>query len=228
MSVCDLKTDKGVGYLNDYLADRSYIEGYQPTQADAAVFEALGKPPTQSSNHHVRRWYNHIKTYDLKTLPGVKKVPDIFGASAKAPAPSSALASSTTKANDDDDDLDLFGSDEEEDAEAAKVREERLKAYADKKSKKPTVIAKSSVVLDVKTWGDEIDMQQVETAVRSIEMDGLLWGGSKLVPVGYGMSKLQIMCVIEDEKVSVDLLIEQIQDFEELVQSVDIASFNKI
>lgn len=51
---------------------------------------------------------------------------------------------------------------------------------------------------------------------------------AKLVPVGYGINKLQIMCVIEDEKVSVDLLIEQIQEFEELVQSVDIASFNKI
>jgi len=51
---------------------------------------------------------------------------------------------------------------------------------------------------------------------------------AKLVPVGYGINKLQIMCVIEDEKVSVDLLIEQIQEFELLVQSVDIASFNKI
>lgn len=51
---------------------------------------------------------------------------------------------------------------------------------------------------------------------------------AKLVPVGYGIHKLQIMCVIEDEKVSVDLLIDQIQEFEELVQSVDIASFNKI
>lgn len=51
---------------------------------------------------------------------------------------------------------------------------------------------------------------------------------AKLVPVGYGINKLQIMCVIEDEKVSVDLLMEQIQEFEDLVQSVDIASFNKI
>lgn len=37
---------------------------------------------------------------------------------------------------DDDDDVDLFGSDsEEESAEAAKIREDRLKAYAAKKSK---------------------------------------------------------------------------------------------
>lgn len=51
---------------------------------------------------------------------------------------------------------------------------------------------------------------------------------AKLVPVGYGINKLQIMCVIEDEKISVDLLTEQIQEFEELVQSVDIVAFNKI
>lgn len=51
---------------------------------------------------------------------------------------------------------------------------------------------------------------------------------AKLVPVGFGIHKLQIMCVVEDEKVSVDLLIEEIQKFEEHVQSVDIVAFNKI
>jgi hypothetical protein len=50
-----------------------------------------------------------------------------------------------------DDDFDLFGSDEEEeDEESKRVREERLAAYAAKKSKKPGPIAKSSVILDVK------------------------------------------------------------------------------
>ena len=37
--------------------------------------------------------------------------------------------------DDDDDDFDLFGSDDEEDEEAEKIREERLKQYAEKKSK---------------------------------------------------------------------------------------------
>lgn len=130
--------------------------------------------------------------------------------------------------DDDDDDVDLFGSDDEEDAEAARVREERLKAYAEKKSKKPELIAKSSIVLDVKPWDDETDMKELEKATRTIEMDGLIWGASKLVPVGYGINKLQIMCVVEDAKVSVDELVEKIQEFEDFVQSVDIASFNKI
>jgi elongation factor 1-beta len=33
-------------------------------------------------------------------------------------------------------------------------------------------------------WDDETDMDAMLKAVKSIEMDGLLWGASKLVPVG--------------------------------------------
>ena len=51
---------------------------------------------------------------------------------------------------------------------------------------------------------------------------------AKLVPVGYGINKLQLMCVVEDEKVSIDELCEQIQEFEDYVQSVDIAAMSKI
>lgn len=128
-----------------------------------------------------------------------------------------------------DDDCDLFGSDdEEESAEAAKIREDRVKAYADKKSKKPALIAKSSILLDVKPWDDETDMKELEKVVRTVVMEGLLWGVSKLVPVGYGINKLQICCVIVDDLVSVDELSETICAFEDFVQSVDIAAFNKI
>lgn len=50
--------------------------------------------------------------------------------------------------DDDDDDIDLFGSDEDEEAE--KIKEQRLKDYAERKAKKPALIAKSSILLDVK------------------------------------------------------------------------------
>ena len=50
---------------------------------------------------------------------------------------------------DEDDDVDLFGSDED-DEEAERIKQERLDAYAAKKSKKPALIAKSSILLDVK------------------------------------------------------------------------------
>jgi len=127
----------------------------------------------------------------------------------------------------DDDDVDLFGSDSE-DEDAKKARDELVKAHLDKKSKKPAVIAKSMIILDVKPWDDKTDVTQMEKSVRSIEMDGLLWGTSKFVEIAYGIKKLQITCVVEDEKVSVDQLEESITGFEDLVQSIDIVAFNKI
>lgn len=45
------------------------------------------------------------------------------------------------------------------------------------------------------------DMAALEAEVRAIQKDGLLWGTSKLAPVGFGIKKLQITCVIEDAKV---------------------------
>merc|ERR1712130_1043366 len=104
-------------------------------------------------------------------------------------------------AADDDDDVDLFGSsDEEDDEEKKRITEERLKAYHEKKSKKPALIAKTSVLLDIKPWDDETDMDKMLECAKTIEKEGLVWGAHKLVPVGYGIKKLQLMCVVEDER----------------------------
>ena len=60
-------------------------------------------------------------------------------------------------------------------------------------------------------------------------MDGLIWKTEyKKEPIAYGVFKLLIGCVIEDDKVSTDDLQEKIEAFEDLVQSVDIKAFNKI
>ena len=235
----DLKSAAGVKALNEFLAENSYIEGYVfevlcwlklfvfnnfryvPSQADTAVFEALSGAP-KSDTPHALRWYNHIKSF----AAGMKQFPK---ASKDGSAYTSGAAAAASKAADDDDDVDLFGSDEEEDDEEKKrITEERLKAYHEKKSKKPALIAKTSVLLDCKPWDDETDMDAMLKSVKTIEMDGLLWGASKLVPVGYGISKLQVMCVVEDAKVSIDELQEKICEFEDYVQSVDIAAMNKI
>uniref|UniRef100_A0A2K6NU27 Elongation factor 1-delta n=1 Tax=Rhinopithecus roxellana TaxID=61622 RepID=A0A2K6NU27_RHIRO len=128
-----------------------------------------------------------------------------------------AKNSATPAEDDEDDDIDMFGSDsEEEDKKAAQLREERLQQYVERKAKKPALAANSSIMLGVKPWDDEMDM-----------LDGLVWGTSTLMPVGYGIWKLQIQCVLED-KVGTDLLKEEITKFEQHVQSVDITAFNKI
>lgn len=65
-------------------------------------------------------------------------------------------------------------------------------------------------------------MKALEENVRSISQDGLVWGSSTLIPVGFGIKKLQITLVVEDDKVSLEELQEQIEEFEDFVQSTDI------
>ncbi|PAV68424.1 hypothetical protein WR25_09763 [Diploscapter pachys] len=178
----------------------------------------------QEENSTIKREVSELRKMVENLQLTIKNLQGSGSASAAKSAPAPAKEESK-----EDEDFDLFGSEDEEDDEKKKIVEERLKAYAEKKAKKPGPIAKSSVILDVKPWDDETNMKEMEDLVRSIEMDGLVWGGGKLIAIGYGISKLQIICVIEDEKVSVDDLIERITtDFESHVQSVDIAAFNKI
>jgi len=43
---------------------------------------------------------------------------------------------------------------------------------------------------------------------------------AKLVPLAYGIHKLQISCVVEDEKVSIDWLQETLQEIEDYVRII--------
>jgi len=218
----DVKTAAGAKALNEFLADKAYIEGFVPSQVDVAVFEAMAGKAPAADLAHALRWYNQIKSYkadEAKKFPGVKDAAKYLSGAAAAAA------------DDDDEDVDLFGSDDEEEEEsedAKRVREERLAAYAAKKSKKPALIAKTSVLLDVKPWDDETDLEAMLKSVKSIEMDGLVWGASKKVPVGYGINKIQVMCTVEDDKVSIEELQEKIEEFEDYVQNCDVAAMNKI
>uniref|UniRef100_A0A2K6MYW2 Translation elongation factor EF1B beta/delta subunit guanine nucleotide exchange domain-containing protein n=1 Tax=Rhinopithecus bieti TaxID=61621 RepID=A0A2K6MYW2_RHIBE len=150
-----------------------------------------------------------------KILPGHQATaPQTQHVSPLRQAESPAKKPATTAEDDEDDDTDLFGSN----SEAAQLREERLQQYAEKKVKKPALVARSSILLNVKPWEDEMDVAHLEACVRFIQLDGLVWEASQLVPVGYGFWKLQIQCVVED-KVETDLGEEEITKFEEPVQT---------
>jgi len=221
----DLNAPAGLKNVNDFLESRSYVDGWSASQNDAVLFGGFGSAPDAAKFPHARRWYNQVASYndaERKKWPGVAKSLADFGASANGGAAPAAASKA------DEDDFDPFASDEEADEAAEAAKAARVEAYNAKKAKKPALVAKSNIILDVKPWDDETDMKEVETAVRKIGCDGLVWGVSKLVPLAYGIKKLQIVCVVEDEKVSIDWLTEEIQGNEDLVQSVDIAAFQKI
>jgi len=227
MEFGDVNSASGLEALDRHLADKSYIEGYVPTQADVVVFKALSGPPSSTVN--ALRWHRHIASFgaDAAAFPaaGVDTAKLVGAAAAAAPA---RPAKKVVEEEEDDDDFDMFGSDDEVDEEAEAEKQRRLAAYAEKKAKKPALIAKSNVILDVKPWDDETDLVAMEAEIRKIETEGLLWGKADRKPVAFGVFKLVICAVVEDDKVSVDWMEEQITNLEDYVQSVDVAAFQKI
>ncbi|KAI9335090.1 ARD/ARD' family-domain-containing protein [Obelidium mucronatum] len=238
--------------LNEHLRDHTYLVNEAVTLADITValtllnfYRMVFDEKFRAEFKNVNRWFltcvnqpEFIAVIGKVELLGSKAAPAPVAAAAAAPrAKSPARAASPAKKapaaaaakKEEEEDFDLFASDdEEEDAEKAALVAQRLKEYNEKKAAKPKPVAKSMVILDVKPWDDETDMKALEANVRGIEMPGLVWGTSKLQAIGYGIKKLQITAVVEDDKVGVDDLSEQIEAFEDLVQSVDVASFNKL
>jgi len=205
--------------LNDFLLDKSYIAGWDVSSEDVAVFKAISAAPNAELVNALR-WWNHIKSYQSE-----------FGSIGAAKVAAAAAAESE---EEDDDDMDFFASDDEEDAAAEALKAQRVAEYnkrkAEKAEKKGVVAAKSMITIDVKPFDDETDLVELAKKIKSeITMDGLVWAQEhKLVPLAFGIKKLVITAIVEDEKVSTDDLTEKIEEYDDEVQSTDIAAFNKL
>ncbi|KAL0021898.1 hypothetical protein WJX79_000311 [Trebouxia sp. C0005] len=245
VSFPDLSKAEGLKALNDHLAPYSYIDGYNASKDDLIVYTQIQKAPESSQYPHASRWYNHLTKRLQDSFEGFSsgKGVKVSGGSASAssaapstpssqtPAAPAAAAKAPAADSDDDEDLDLFGEMTPEEKEA-KAKKDAIIEAAKKRGAEKAKLTKSMIVLDVKPWDDTTDMAELEKEVRSVAKDGLLWGSSKLVPVGFGIRKMQITAVIEDAKVeSMDSIIEEeiVRDGEsEYIQSIDVVSFNKL
>ncbi|KAB8074066.1 hypothetical protein BDV29DRAFT_174358 [Aspergillus leporis] len=226
MGFTDFVSEAGLTLANSFFANKSYVIGDAPSQADVVTFKAFSGAPDAEKYPNVARWYKHIASYEseFSTLPGdSSKAYTTYGPE------STELPTNPKDKPEEDDDMDLFGSDEEEeDPSVVAEREARLAEYKKKKEAKPKPVAKSIVTLEVKPWDDETNLEELEANVRAIEKDGLVWGASKWVAVGFGIKKLQINLVVEDEKISLDELQQEIEEDEDHVQSTDIAAMQKL
>merc|ERR1712151_5272 len=112
--------------------------------------------------------------------------------------------------------------------EAAKKAAEAAKAGAKKKKEKPPEM--SLIILEVKPLDDQTNLDDLAKKIFGITKDALFWKTAdyKKVPVAFGIFKLIVGFSCEDSKVSVDDVQEQIEAMDDMVQSVEIASFTKI
>jgi len=134
-------------------------------------------------------------------------------------------------ADEDDDDMDLFGEETEEDKAAiaalqAKIDREKAANKAGKGKGE-----RSLIVLEVKPYSVETDLDEIAKVLKKEEHEGIQnWGlEHKLIPVGFGIKKLQISAVVYDNLMGIDGLTDIIESkFEDDIQSVDCFAMSKV
>jgi len=183
----NLSTQPGLTKLNEHLSSRSYISGYNPSQDDVLIHKKVAVLPQKTQFVHAARWFKHVSYF----TDGQK------GLWPKGLIP--------TKKEEEE--IDLFGDD---DGAAKKAVADKAKAA--KESKKPAVIAKSTLVFEIKPANEKTNLDEIEKEVRKIAMDGLEWSpASKKIPIAYGLFKLQMGAVIVDDLVQTDTIVERIE-----------------
>lgn len=238
MSATKVDVAKKAADLEPKLKGKKFFGGDRPSSEDVKAFNDL----LGAGNINFFRWIKNMTSFteaERNAFPAPVKhqahadphaAPKATAAPAKAAAPAKEAAKPAEKKPEDkkpaaDDDVDIFGEETEE--EKAALAEKKKKADETKKEKK-AVVAKSSILLDIKPWDDTTDLKKLGELLKGVERDGLLWGAQKLVPVAYGVNKLVQMITIEDDKISSDDLEDIVMSFEDYVQSMDIAAWNKV
>ena len=139
-----------------------------------------------------------------------------------------AAAAAEDDFGDDFGDDDLFG-DDDDDAEAAALAEKM--AAAAKKKKKAAPKARSMIVLEVKPFDAETDLEALAQGIKKITHEGIQnWGQEhKLQPIAFGIKKLIISLVVFDDLIGTDDITDMLEGkFEDDIQSIDIAAFSKV
>ena len=98
-----------------------------------------------------------------------------------------------------------------------------------KQKEKKKEVNKSHVILEVKGWEADQDFEALANKIiNTIKKDGLRWNtGYKLEEVGFGVKKLIIAFLAEDDKCSVQEITDELESWENDIQSVEVVSFNK-
>lgn len=237
----DLSRSEGVAKVEALLQKSSFVAGDEPVADDSIIYEALCRVDTSVIDEFplVKGWMFTIGYFESK----VRNTWPSSAANAGEGKPSSSkkigkketktvtqVPKKNDKAEADADifDDDLFGDD---DGEAAKALQEKLKKDAVERGKKKLAKARSMIVFEVKPFEPETDLEKLAQNIKAIKHEGIQnWGQEhKLEPVAFGIKKLVISAVVFDALVGMDDIIEMINEkYEDDIQSIDIQAMSKV
>jgi elongation factor 1-beta len=151
--------------------------------------------------------------------------------------------------DDDDDDMTDLAAQAQAKSEAAKKKALEAKRAAARADPKRPCIAKSRIVFEVKPYDAETDLEALAAKIKAVRLEGEFWEeklqncederctllegcqwgeGHHLQPVAFGIFKLIIQVIVHDDLVGADDLQELLQEkFEDEIQSIDVAAFDK-
>ena len=221
--------------LEKSLANNLFIKGAHPSHEDATNFAKFVEAkcvPDQDKYPSVWAWYSLMVLFEdevIKSWKPAEKPQEKKGGKGKDQGKKGKKEKEGEKKDEgkkEEDDLDLFGEDNEEDKKAKD--ELKKKNKANKKDKKKP-IDKSHVILEIKGWEEGQDLEALaKKIISTIQKDGLQWNtGYKLEEVAFGIKKLVIAFLAEDDKCSVQEVQDILESWEDEIQSVEVVSFNK-
>merc|ERR1711957_781768 len=211
-----------INTLEKKLSNQQWVGGQAPTAEDKDAFEAMkAAAPSAETHPNVFAWFCLTWKFSDDVRKSWTAAAAAGGKDAKKEGGKKGKGGKKEAPKKKDDDVD--------DAEAAKEAAAKAKAAATKKPKK-VVIAMSLIMLEVKPCSDETDLDALAKRIFStVTQEGLFWKTEyKKVPIAYGIFKLICGFSCEGEKCSVDSVVERIEELDDMVQSVEIAVFNKI
>jgi len=130
----NLPSAAGLTELNNYLATRSFVDGYKPTQADVKVATQLSINVDSESYPHVSRWLSHILSFSIEQRSA-------WTGTKSSAAPLEEKSSKKAAAADDSDDdfmTSLSDDDEDDDAAAAIIAKKKSRGRNGTKEKRWT------------------------------------------------------------------------------------------
>jgi len=225
--------------LEKKLENNLFVKGAQPSHDDAEAFCKFVTAkcvPDQDKYPSVWAWYSLMVLFEDEVIQSWKpqggkqdqhKKGEKGEKGEKGGKGKKGKKEEKEEKKDDDDDMDLFGEETEEDKKAKEEMKQKNKEK--NKGKKKKEVDKSHVILEVKGWDADQDLEALaKKIISTIKKDGLSWNtGYKLEEVAFGVKKLVIAFLAEDEKCSVQEIVDELESWENDIQSVEVVSFNK-
>ncbi|SOV14148.1 elongation factor 1-beta [Plasmodium sp. gorilla clade G2] len=209
--------------LNSYFESHSYFDNYSVGVNDLKIYHQINSVIKKDTYPHLYRWFHHISSLPEYVLNKYDEEHKNKKSSTTNAATSLNKKSNKTTGNDDDDDvdndIDLFGDDDNTNDSAAnallekkKQKEEELK----KKKQKEKEKNRSILIIEIKPKSIDTDISKIPKLVKQKIVDeNIKWGEEvKKLPVAFGLYKLHMSCIIYDDFVNTNELVEKIENID--------------